>query len=58
MRINTLSKLTYPDYVKFSALLIDIFPDVEITDIKYEKLQEAVNKVLIEMGLEQVEVQQ
>ena len=38
MRINTNSKLTFADCIRFDALLKDIFPGVKFSDINYPEL--------------------
>ena len=51
IRINTLSKLTFPDMRKFKLLLKDIFPGIKSEDITYPELEEAIVIVLKEMNL-------
>lgn len=51
IRINTLSKLTFPDMRKFKGLLGDIFPGIKSEDIVYEQLEATVQQVLKEMKL-------
>lgn len=43
-RVNTMSKLTYDDSNKFSALLSDVFPGVVNEDIEYVDLANALRK--------------
>ncbi|KAJ3274972.1 Cytoplasmic dynein 2 heavy chain 1, partial [Blyttiomyces sp. JEL0837] len=57
LRVNTLSKLTYADSLRFNALMKDIFPDVEAEDIHYEDLGIAIKEVYKEMNLEFNEAQ-
>ena len=57
IRINTMSKLTFTDSKKFSGLLVDIFPSINVTDIKYELMTKAVKEALLEKGLEVVDTQ-
>lgn len=45
LRINTLSKLTFSDAIRFDGILQDVFPGVEFKDIEYEVLREALVKV-------------
>jgi len=49
LRINTLSKLTFSDSIRFDALLRDVFPGVEFNDIEYETLRKALVEVCIEL---------
>ena len=43
IRVNTMSKLTYNDAIKFEALQADMFPGITSADIEYEQLTAAVN---------------
>jgi dynein heavy chain 2 len=45
MRINTISKLTFNDMLKFNVLVQDVFPGTNIKDIIYEQISQAVRKV-------------
>jgi len=45
MRINTISKLTFNDMLKFNVLVEDVFPGTNIKDIIYEQISQAVRKV-------------
>ena len=51
LRINTLSKLTFSDGIRFDALLRDVFPGVEFKDIEYEHLAEALRGICKENHL-------
>ncbi|CAH1776602.1 unnamed protein product [Owenia fusiformis] len=51
LRINTLSKLTFSDGIRFDALLKDVFPGVEFKDIEYEDLAAAIREVCKESNL-------
>lgn len=42
LRINTISKLTFNDMLKFNVLVQDVFPGIDIKDIIYEKISKAV----------------
>lgn len=44
-RINTLSKLTFGDSKRFDGLLQDIFPGIDLKDIEYENLRQALHEV-------------
>ena len=57
LRINTLSKLTFADSVRFNALLSDVFPGVRVQEIDYAKLTAAVHAALDELKLERVDKQ-
>jgi dynein heavy chain 2 len=48
VRVNTLSKLTYADTVKFLALIGDVFPGVKSADITGGELEEAIKHVMKE----------
>ena len=51
LRINTLSKLTFSDSIRFDALVRDVFPGIEFKDIEYETLAEAIRQVCKETNL-------
>ena len=51
LRLNTLSKLTFSDAVRFDALLKDIFQGVEFKDVEYEDLAKAIRTVCAETNL-------
>ena len=57
LRMNTLSKLTFADSVRFNALLSDVFPGSRITEIDYSQLQSAIEATLADMKLERVDKQ-
>lgn len=48
LRINTISKLTFNDMLKFNVLVKDVFPGVDIKDIIYEQISKAVEEVFKE----------
>ncbi len=50
-RINTLSKLTFGDSRRFDGLLQDIFPGIDLRDIEYENLQQALHEIYKEHHL-------
>lgn len=56
-RVNTLSKLTFADAVRFDQLCNDLFPNVTHSDIEYPKLLEAIREVYAEMKLVYMERQ-
>ena len=45
LRINTISKLTFNDMLKFNVLVEDVFPGINIKDIIYEEVSKAIRKV-------------
>jgi dynein heavy chain 2 len=45
MRVNTLSKLTFSDTLKFLALIGDVFPGVNSSDITGGELEQAIREV-------------
>eukprot|EP00981_Chlorochromonas_danica_P004239 scaffold857_cov152-Ochromonas_danica.AAC.22 len=55
VRVNTLSKLTFQDTVKFLALIGDIFPGVKSADITGGELEEAIITVMKEKPFHCVE---
>ena len=57
LRINTLSKLTFADSVRFTALLGDVFPASRVEEIDYSALTTAVHAALDELKLEHVDKQ-
>ncbi|UJR10563.1 hypothetical protein I4U23_014763 [Adineta vaga] len=50
-RINTLSKLTFGDSKRFDGLLQDIFPGIDLKDIEYENLRQALHEIYKEHHL-------
>ena len=48
LRINTISKLTFNDLLKFNVLVEDVFPGINIKDIIYEEVSKAIRKVFEE----------
>ena len=50
-RINTLSKLTFADSKRFDGLLQDIFPGIDLKDIVYENLRQALHETYDEHHL-------
>nr|XP_023648221.1 cytoplasmic dynein 2 heavy chain 1 isoform X1 [Paramormyrops kingsleyae]XP_023648222.1 cytoplasmic dynein 2 heavy chain 1 isoform X1 [Paramormyrops kingsleyae] len=52
LRLNTLSKLTFADSVRFDALVRDVFPGVDFRDVDHEALSAALQAVLEEARLE------
>ncbi|CAF2056597.1 unnamed protein product [Rotaria magnacalcarata] len=50
-RINTLSKLTFGDSRRFDGLLKDIFPGIDLKDIEYENLRQALHEIYKEHHL-------
>lgn len=57
LKINTLSKLTYDDSIRFNALINDVFPGIEDDEIDYKDLEAAIRSALDELELEQVDSQ-
>ncbi|KAJ8027756.1 Cytoplasmic dynein 2 heavy chain 1 [Holothuria leucospilota] len=57
LRVNTLSKLTFADSVRFDSLVKDVFPGVELKDIDYEHLEKALHEVCHESDLVIMEAQ-
>ena len=57
IRINTMSKLTFIDSKKFTALMTDLLPGIKVEDIKYDLMTKAIKEALKEKGLEVVPAQ-
>jgi dynein heavy chain 2 len=57
LKINTLSKLTYDDAIRFDGLINDVFPGVAAEDIDYADLESAIRGALDELHLLQVDTQ-
>jgi dynein heavy chain 2 len=57
LRVNTLSKLTFSDGIRFDALVIDIFQKVDFKDIEYDTLSSALREVCSENNLSVSELQ-
>ena len=52
VKMNTLSKLTYDDSIRYKKLLKDVFPGINDEKVEYAVLEEAIKKAIIEMKLE------
>jgi hypothetical protein len=50
-----MSKLTYEDVQRFERLINDVLPGVDCLDIEYPDLQKAVQQVIGEMKLQNVQ---
>jgi len=48
IRVNTLSKLTFNDTLKFLALIGDVFPGIKSADITGGELEDAIREVMKE----------
>jgi dynein heavy chain 2 len=57
VRMNTLSKLTFADSRRFQDLCSDLFPGVNVKDIEYKELEQAIRESLTEMRLSHIEAQ-
>ena len=57
LRINTLSKLTYTDSIRFNGLVEDVFPGIKAEDLEYAELEKCIREALAELKLEVVEEQ-
>lgn len=57
LKINTLSKLTATDAVRFKALINDVFPGVDAEDIDYKELEAAIRSAIDDLKLLQSDVQ-
>lgn len=54
LKLNTISKLTYEDSILFKSLILDIFPEVKITNSPqiYNILIQKIRKATEDMGLQ------
>ena len=50
LRLNTLSKLTYGDSIRFDTLVKDVFPDIEFKNEGYEELKTALRNSFKVLG--------
>lgn len=57
LKINTLSKLTFADSVRFNGLINDVFPGSHVDDIDYGELTKYIKLALDELKLEHVDMQ-
>eukprot|EP01113_Clastostelium_recurvatum_P005568 TRINITY_DN12493_c0_g1_i5.p1 TRINITY_DN12493_c0_g1~~TRINITY_DN12493_c0_g1_i5.p1 ORF type:complete len:1165 (-),score=398.17 TRINITY_DN12493_c0_g1_i5:23-3001(-) len=57
LRVNTLSKLTFADSQRFTALISDVFPGPSVGDVAYPDLEKAVRETLSELKLKQLDGQ-
>jgi len=57
LKINTLSKLTFADSVRFNGLIGDVFPQMKDEDIDYGQLTAVIRTAIEELKLEYVESQ-
>ena len=51
LRLNTLSKLTFSDSMRFDSLVKDVFPGIKFEDQGYVDLKAALQESCIELGL-------
>eukprot|EP00906_Rhabdomonas_costata_P001229 RCo001932 len=56
-RVNTLSKLTFEDAVRFNEIMADVFPGVGIVDISNEDLLQAIRDCMGAMKLQVIDSQ-
>jgi dynein heavy chain 2 len=57
LRVNTLSKLTFADAVRFNGLINDVFPNAAVEEVDYKQLETAIRASIEELKLELVEKQ-
>ena len=57
LKINTLSKLTFSDSIRFQSLLSDVFPSVVVNDVSHHQLNQAIVQVLNHMKLQLIPTQ-
>lgn len=51
LRLNTLSKLTFADGLRFDTLVKDVFPGIPFSSRGYDDLTSAVKESCVELGL-------
>ena len=57
IRVNTISKMTYEDAIKYESLQSDMFPGITSADIDYEDLSAAVAETIKDMKLQNIDKQ-
>ena len=57
IRVNTISKLTYDDAIKYEAIQADMFPGITSGDVDYEQLAAAIDTVIGDMKLQKIDKQ-
>ena len=57
IRVNTISKMTYEDAIKYESLQADMFPGIKSADIDYEQLSEAVAATIKTQNLQHIDKQ-
>ncbi|XP_074649972.1 cytoplasmic dynein 2 heavy chain 1-like [Tubulanus polymorphus] len=57
LRVNTLSKMTFSDSIRFDALVHDVCPGIEFREIQYDTLKQALIDVCQEMNLLEIDNQ-
>ena len=57
IRVNTISKMTYDDAIKYEALQADMFPGITSADVDYEQLSAAIDAVIKDMKLQSIDKQ-
>ena len=57
IRVNTISKLTYDDAIKYEAIQADMFPGITSGDVDYEQLAAAIDAVIADMKLQKIDKQ-
>ena len=50
LRLNTLSKLTFTDSIRFDSLVKDVFTGVTFNNAGYEELKVAIRESCVELG--------
>lgn len=57
LRVNTLSKLTFADSKRFDALVLDVFPGVDVRGVEYAQLADALRSAAEESNMVVMETQ-
>ncbi|KAA6358416.1 MAG: putative Cytoplasmic dynein 2 heavy chain 1, partial [Streblomastix strix] len=57
LRSNTLSKLTFTDASLFNSLIRDVFPQIGISQVERQELEQAIHKSLNELKLGEIQSQ-
>jgi dynein heavy chain 2 len=50
--VNTTSKLTFEDLVKFNSIIVDVMPETQIVEFTNDRLSKAIEQTLLEMKLD------
>uniref|UniRef100_A0A8C5YQN7 Cytoplasmic dynein 2 heavy chain 1 n=1 Tax=Marmota marmota marmota TaxID=9994 RepID=A0A8C5YQN7_MARMA len=57
LRLNTMSKFTFADCIRFDALIKDVFPGIDFKEVEYDELSAALQQVFEEANYEIIQNQ-